>query len=135
MDCIFCKIVRGDIPSFKVYEDDNTLAFLDINPVNHGHTLVISKEHYVNFEDINENELSILIRTVKKIGQALKKGLGVEGYNVQVNNDPIAGQIIPHIHFHVIPRVKDDGLSLWPQSKYGEGEAEGVVKKIKKGLV
>ena len=95
---------------------------------------MISKEHYVNLEEISENDLSILIRTVKKIGQALKKGLGVEGYNVQVNNDPIAGQIIPHIHFHVIPRTRDDGLSLWPQGKYEEGEAVGVVKKIKKVL-
>lgn len=129
--CIFCKIAAGEIPSHKVYEDDDTLAFLDIAPVSCGHILVIPKKHFVNMEDIPEDELSRLIKTVKKAGKAIKDGLAVAGYNANVNNDPVAGQIIPHIHFHIIPRTEGDGLQLWPQSKYKEGEAEEALRKIK----
>jgi histidine triad (HIT) family protein len=131
-ECIFCKIVRADIPSYKVYEDDYTLAFLDIAPISKGHTLVIPKKHYVNFEDIPEEELSAVIKTVKKVGRMLKENFGVPGYNMQVNNDPVAGQIIPHIHFHLIPREEGDGLELWPQGGYDPGEAEEIAKKIRK---
>ena len=131
MDCIFCKIIAGVIPSFKVYEDENVLAFLDIAPVNPGHTLIVPKKHFTNLEEIPEGELCKLAIAIKKIGKAVKDGLGVEGYNVMENNDPIAGQIVPHLHFHVIPRRSGDGLKLWPQGKYGPGEAEEAVKKIK----
>ncbi len=134
MDCVFCKIVVGAIPSYKIYENDHTLAFLDINPVSPGHTLVISKKHYSNLEDIPEKELCEMIKTVKKVGKALKDGLGVEGYNILKNNDPVAGQIIPHNHFHVVPRKKDDNLSQWPQDKYKEGEADNISKKIIKNI-
>ena len=131
MDCVFCKIAAGEIPSHKVYEDDDTLAFLDIAPVSCGHILVVPKKHFQNMEDIPEDELSKLIKTVKKAGKAVKDGLAVAGYNANVNNNPVAGQVIPHIHFHIIPRVEGDGLKLWPQSKYGEGEAEEALRKIK----
>ena len=133
-NCIFCKIVSGELPSYKVYENKYTLAFLDINPVGLGHVLVISKKHYPSIEDTPEEELCEIIKTVKKVGKALKQGLGVEGYNVLKNNDPVAGQIIPHNHFHLIPRKEGDGLHLWPQKKYKEGEAEEVLKKIKIGI-
>ena len=131
MDCIFCKIIAGQIPSFKVYEDENVLAFLDIAPVNSGHTLVVPKKHFTNLEEISKDELCQLAVAIKKVGKAIKDGLGAEGYNVMENNDPIAGQIVPHLHFHVIPRRSGDGLKLWPQGKYGPGEAEEAVKKIK----
>ena len=121
-DCVFCKIVSGEIPSYKVYEDENTLAFLDIQPVSPGHTLVIHKKHFA----------CQLIKTVKKVGKILKKGLNLEAYNVQVNNDPLAGQVIPHVHFHLTPRLPGDGLRLWPQRKYESGEAEAVLAKLKK---
>lgn len=134
MDCVFCKIVKGELPSYKVYEDGHTLAFLDIGPVNYGHTLVVSKKHYANMEEISEKGLKEVIAVVKKIGKALKEGLGAEGYNVGENNDPVAGQIIPHLHFHVIPRSQGDGLALWPQGKYGDGEAEEALNKIKKAI-
>jgi histidine triad (HIT) family protein len=129
--CIFCKIVSGEIPSYKIYEDENTLAFLDIMPVNPGHTLVIPKKHYENIEAIPEEELASLIKVVKKVGSALKNNFGAKGYNLMENNDPIAGQIIPHLHFHLIPRVEGDDLKMWPQGKYGEGEAEAVVVRLK----
>ena len=132
MDCIFCKIIKNEIHSYKVYEDSKTLAFLDIAPINNGHILVIPKKHYKNIEDISEEELYALIKTVKKIGKALKKSLNILGYNVNINNDPIAGQIIPHIHFHIIPRYKNDGLKLWKQGKYKNKEAEKIQNKIQK---
>ena len=134
MECVFCKIVAGEIMSYKVYEDEQTLAFLDIAPVSPGHTLVIPKKHYQNMEEIPADELVHLIVVVQKVGRAIKKSLGVAGYNITENNDPVAGQIIPHLHFHIIPRHAGDGLSLWPQGKYELDEAGQVMEKIKKVL-
>jgi histidine triad (HIT) family protein len=134
MDCIFCKIVNGELKSFQVYEDEHTLAFLDISPVNYGHTLVIPKKHFENLEAITEEELSLLANTVKKVGLAIIKGLGVEGYNVQVNNGSVAGQIIPHLHFHITPRTEGDSLELWTHGKYADGESAEAMEKIKKEL-
>jgi histidine triad (HIT) family protein len=131
MNCIFCKIAKGEIPSNGLYEDDKILAFLDISPVSLGHTLVIPKEHYQSMEEISESELCSLIRVVKIIGENLKKKLNVPGYNVCLNNDPAAGQLIPHLHFHIIPRQEGDGLQPWPQGEYQEGEADKIVAKIK----
>jgi|SRR3989344_2289548 len=133
-DCIFCKIVKGEIPSNKVYEDEKVLAFLDIGPVNKGHALVIPKEHYVNIYDIPENLLKNVIAAVKKVSKAVKKGVNADGINLNMSNDPSAGQVVMHFHMHVIPRFKNDNLKLWPQSKYKEGEAEEVKKKIKENL-
>ena len=131
MFCIFCKIIAGEIPSYKVYEDESALAFLDINPVNPGHTLVVSKKHFVNFEEADEETLCQVIKIVKKIGLSLKKNLAVPGYNVAVNNDPVAGQAVLHLHFHVIPRLDNDGLKPWPHQEYQENQAEEVLNKIK----
>lgn len=128
--CIFCKIITGEIPSYKIYEDDSVLAFLDIQPVNPGHILVISKKHYKNLEEIPEADLKILIVAVKNIGHLLKIKLKADGYNASTNNDPAAGQIVPHIHFHVIPRYVGDGHESWSHSEYAPGEAEEIVKKL-----
>ncbi len=133
-DCIFCKIVSEDLPSHKLYEDDDVLAFLDIAPVHPGHILVIPKKHFKNIEEVPEDILCNLIKVVKKLGLALKNGMGYEAYNIGENNDPLAGQIVPHLHFHVIPRKENDGLQLWPQKEYAEGEAQEVIEKIKKFL-
>lgn len=130
-ECIFCKIVEGDLPSYKVYEDTEVLAFLDIMPNNHGHTLVIPKKHYANFEEIPEELLAKVILVTKKVGKAIKDGLGVKGYNVCQNNDPVAGQMVPHLHFHVIPRIEGDGFEAWPQTPYPEGEDQKTLEKIK----
>lgn len=132
-NCIFCKIVAGEMPGFKIYEDEHALAFLDIAPIRPGHTIVIIKKHYENMEDIPENDLFFLMKALKKVGKSIKDGLGVEGYNIFENNDPVAGQIVPHLHFHIIPRKTGDGLQLfeiWDQRKYNEGEAENVAEKI-----
>ena len=131
MSCIFCKIIAGEIPSYKVYEDENTLAFLDINPVNTGHTLVISKKHVPKIEEDSEEILCQAVKTVKKVGLSLKNNLAAPGYNVLMNNDPAAGQIVPHLHFHVVPRRENDDLSSWPHGRYETGQAEAVLNKIK----
>jgi len=126
--CIFCKIINQEIPSYKVYEDEETLAFLDIKPVNPGHTLVVPKKHYQNIEEISETDLAAVLCTVKRIGRLLKDKLGVPGYNLNCNNDPVAGQIVPHLHFHVIPRHEGDGCISWQQHAYRDQEAEEVIK-------
>src|SRR3989344_1823292 len=123
-ECIFCKIVKGEIPSSKIYENDKVLAFLDIGPVNKGHTLVIPKEHYTNIYDIPEDILKEVVTAAKKISKAIKKGVNADGININQSNDSSAGQVVMHIHFHIIPRFRDDGLKLWPQNKYNEGEME-----------
>jgi histidine triad (HIT) family protein len=128
--CIFCQIASGDIPAYKVYEDDKVLAFLDIKPVNPGHTLVITKAHYQNLEEIPAAELTAIMLAVQKIGRLLKDKLGVAGYNVTENNDPVAGQEIPHLHFHIIPRHAADGHLPWRQSAYAPGQAEAIIKKL-----
>jgi histidine triad (HIT) family protein len=130
MDCIFCKIVKNEIPSYKVFENEHVLAFLDIAPASPGHTLVIPKKHWQNMEDIPEDELQNLILGVKTIGKLLKEKLNIVGYNVLTNNDPVAGQIVPHIHWHIIPRAQDDGLRLLSSGKYKDGEAEEIIKTI-----
>ncbi|MBI4653307.1 HIT domain-containing protein [Candidatus Kuenenbacteria bacterium] len=134
MSCVFCKIIKKELPCYKIYEDKDVLAILDIAPVNHGHTLVISKKHFINLEEIPDEELCKIIKIVKKIGKAIIKGLGVKGYNVNISNNSVAGQVVPHIHFHIIPRIEGDGLSLWPQEKYEKNEAEETLKKIQTNL-
>jgi histidine triad (HIT) family protein len=131
MACIFCQIIQGEIPSYRVYEDAESIAFLDINPTSPGHVLVMPKAHFVNLEDVSEVDLAATMQAVKKVGQSLKTNLGVLGYNVYENNDPVAGQLVPHLHFHVIPRRENDGLQLWPQRQYEPGEAEAILNKIK----
>ncbi len=129
-DCIFCKIVKGELPCSKVYEDENVLAFLDISPVNKGHTLVIPKEHHQNLLDIPEEPLLKLIGAVQKIAVAVTKAVDVEGFNLTQNNGDVAGQKVDHIHFHIIPRKKEDGLKLWEGKSYSPGEVEDIQRKI-----
>jgi len=129
--CLFCKIINGEIPCHKIYKDDQVLAFLDINPVNPGHTLIVPKKHSESLLDTDEQVLDQLINVAKKVGQAVMTGLDYPAFNLIVNNGKIAGQLIPHLHFHVIPRSADDGLKHWPGKKYAEGEAEKIVQKIK----
>lgn len=131
-DCIFCKIIKGEIPSTKVYEDKNTLAFLDINPITPGHLLVAPKEHAEIIEEISEKSLTEAIKVTKKLISVLDQFN--EGTNIGLNNKSAAGQLVPHVHFHVIPRNEGDGLKHWPSQKYDKGQAEAVADKIKRLL-
>lgn len=108
MDCIFCKIVAGEIPSHKVYEDDATLAFLDINPATRGHALVIAKEHAPDLFAIAPDALSATARTVQVVARKLQRIVRPDGINIVQNNGPAAGQVVFHYHTHVIPRWQGD---------------------------
>lgn len=120
-NCIFCKIVAGEIPSAKVYEDTDTLAFMDIGPIVKGHTLVIPKQHFDPITATPEPVLAKLVAVVKKIAQAQMNGLRAEGVNVMQMNGAAAGQVVPHIHFHVIPRFATDGHRWnWAAKKYDD---------------
>jgi histidine triad (HIT) family protein len=134
MDCIFCKIVKGEIPSEKVYEDDSVLAFLDIGPVNKGHTLVIPKKHYETLLDVPDELLGKVAVAVKKVSSAVKKATNCDGISIGMSNYKAAGQLVFHAHFHVMPRFANDGLRLWPQGKYSEGEMKRYGEKIRKAL-
>ena len=103
-ECIFCRIVDGEVPSVRVYEDGEHLAFLDANPRSEGHVLAIPKEHITTLDELGDEEIAKLFVVVKRVAEALKERMGAEGYNVVSNNGEIAGQVIPHVHVHVVPR-------------------------------
>ncbi len=107
-DCIFCKIAEGEIPSKIIFENEFTLAFLDISPISKGHTIIIPKKHYSNLEDITENELCEVYKAVKTLAIRIHKNLKIDGYNIIQNNFAAAGQVIKHFHVHIIPRNLDD---------------------------
>ncbi len=108
-ECIFCKIVAGEIPTNKVYEDENSLAFLDVNPRNPGHTLVIPKKHYETILNVPDNEIGELFKVVKKVAAGVKKATNADGISISQSNFRAAGQVVPHVHFHVIPRFNNEG--------------------------
>ncbi len=110
-DCIFCKIIKGEIPAYKIYEDDFCLAFLDISNDSYGHTLVIPKKHYENIMTCDNSTLSRLIETCKKLGTHYVKDCGFDGFNIFNNNGKSAGQSVMHLHLHIRPRKEGDGLN------------------------
>lgn len=112
MDCVFCKIINNELPSFKVYEDEFVLAFLDISPAAKGHTLVVPKEHFENIFDISENYLEKIIVVAKKISQKMINTGLAEGVNLYEANGVSAEQVVPHFHLHVIPRVSGDDIDF-----------------------
>ena len=134
-DCIFCRIIKGEIPSAKIYESNDVISFLDIAPANKGHALVMPKQHYESFADVPKKITDEMIDVIKKIGAAQKKAIGSGGFNILLNDAKIAGQEIPHSHMHIIPRFANDGLKfIWPQKKYAEGELNQYLEKIKKEI-
>ena len=133
-DCIFCKIIAGEIPAEKVYEDNEILAFLDITPINAGHTLVIPKKHYENLFELPDDILQKISIKLRDLGRAVKEAVGAEGLNIGMNNREAAGQLVPHAHFHLIPRYLSDGYKHWGGRKYKEGEIEKVAKEISKKI-
>lgn len=133
-DCIFCKIIKGEIPCANVYEDKEVIAFLDISPVNPGHTLVVPKKHYETLIDLPDELACKVMKAVKKVVSAVKEAMNADGINILQSNLKPAGQDVFHVHFHIIPRIVGDGLHHWPQNKYKEGQMEEVRKKIEKKL-
>jgi histidine triad (HIT) family protein len=116
--CIFCRIVAGELPCAKVYEDDATLAFMDINPVSKGHTLVVPKTHHDPLTAVPPEVLKQTIMTVQKIAAAQYIGLKAVAINLTQANGELAGQCVPHVHFHLIPRYTGDSQHHWTHGKY-----------------
>ncbi|MCK4983532.1 MAG: HIT family protein [Victivallaceae bacterium] len=134
-NCIFCKIIEGEIPSAKIYEDDLVLAFMDISPINKGHILVIPKEHHHAASGIPEDVGGRMFHIGSRIGVALRRGLDYEGFNLHLADGTCAGQVVMHAHLHVVPRGVEDGFHWnWRHLKYEDNEAQETAEKIKAKL-
>lgn len=110
-NCVFCAIAAGEIPSFKIYEDELSMAYLDINPFSRGHVLVIPKEHTSCLLDTSDEVLAGLISRVKQIAAHVQKELPCDGFNILQNNGEAAGQTVHHLHFHIVPRFSSDAVA------------------------
>ena len=133
-DCIFCKIISGEVSSNKVYEDDDVLAFLDVNPLTRGHTLVIPKKHYVDLFDIPSDEFAKVMQVVKKISIAQKKSLDGQGTNVLHASGGCAQQTVFHFHMHVVARWTDDDIKPFPRPAYKDSKPSLTADILSKTL-
>lgn len=131
-ECIFCRIVGGELPAHVVYEDDDTIAFLDKSPLFKGHTLVVPKAHVVTLMDIAEDQVEPVFRATRRVSIAVRSAMESDGIFNAVNN--LISQSVAHLHVHVVPRNKKDGLRgfMWPRHKYqDDSEASGVALRIR----
>jgi len=134
-NCIFCKIVAGEISSTKIFENEHVMAFLDIAPANKGHCLVMPKNHYETLLDAPNLDLALIIKKSKEIARAMSSALGNQGFNLLVNNKKEAGQVVSHVHVHLVPRFAGDGISFnWKPKKYMNDEIDEFADKIKSFL-
>lgn len=134
MECIFCKIISGSIPSYKVYEDEFVFAFLDIYPCSEGHTVVLPKKHIGLFTEMNEKDASDLFSSVNIISRAVCRAFGLHGMNIGMNVGEVAGQSVPHVHVHIIPRKEgDNGGSMHSivETHQDTGNLADLAKKIR----
>ncbi|MBD3250769.1 MAG: HIT domain-containing protein [Candidatus Pacebacteria bacterium] len=130
-DCLFCQIIEGQKPAYKIYQDEQTLAFLDIFPVAKGHTLVVPKNHFQLVEEGSEQYLAAILPAAKKVAQHLKQKLNWQAANLIINNGKAAGQVIPHLHLHIIPRYSDDQLEFTqPSRQASEEELKQLQQKL-----
>ena len=132
--CLFCKIISGEIPSRRVYEDDQVMAFLDAFPTRPGHTLVVPKGHVETMMDASDACLTSWIRAVQRVAIAVQSATGAQGINLLQNNGSAAGQVIHHLHMHIIPRMMDDGLKMWPGSPINAQEGDVLAEKLRKAV-
>ncbi|MBD5098429.1 MAG: HIT family protein [Clostridiales bacterium] len=133
-DCVFCKIIRGEIPSRKIYEDEHTLSFMDVAMDVDAHILAVPKVHVKNILDCDPDTLTHLMNTVKNISNQLVDKCGYDGVNLLNASDESAGQSVPHFHIHIIPRKKDDGIDAWPAFNGAMRDAEQVYQEIVQGI-
>ena len=132
--CLFCGIIAGTTPATIVLETDEMVGFLDVRPVFKGHTLLVPREHLVTLSDLPESLMVPLLGTAQRVADAITSGLGAQGTFVAMNN--VVSQSVAHLHMHVVPRTKGDGLRgfFWPRTKYAEGEAEEYAAKLRAAL-
>lgn len=132
---IFQKIISREIPAEIVYEDDDTLAFLDIAPNNPGHTLVIPKAHYINIFDVTDEVLTRVMQTVRKIAPSVRDAVNADGVNIQSNHGEAAGQVVFHLHIHIIPRFVSDSLEFtWPKQNISAEEQARIAVAIRANI-
>jgi len=132
---IFDKILSGEIPSYKVYEDDHVLAFLDIGPLSAGHTLLIPKERKVHLHELSEESAAALGRALPRLCRAVLRATGATAYNVLQNNGPAAHQVVMHVHFHIIPKLGERGLGiLWPAGRLDDAAARDLLDRLHRAL-
>lgn len=130
-NCIFCKIAAGEIPSETVYEDEQFRAILDLGPASAGHTLILPKAHFKDVTEISDEYAANVLKVAAKLGKAMKKGLGCEGFNLVQNNGEAAGQTVFHFHMHIIPRYKNDTVNIaWKQNEADEAVIEDIKSKV-----
>jgi histidine triad (HIT) family protein len=137
MDCIFCKIVNGEIPSVKVYEDNKVLAFMDINPINEGHLLIIPKAHAATIHEITEADFLAVMSATRKLAAAVKRALNPDGINLLQLNGKAANQVVPHLHVHIVPRWFGDGVTVsqWELVAGDMEKMKEVAEKIQGEIV
>lgn len=128
--CVFCEIIKGNIPSNKVYEDDTVLAILDLSQTTKGHTLVMPKKHYANFAEIDEEALADLMVKAQRIAKKVVKALNAKGFNILINTNECAGQSVMHLHVHIIPRY-DESDTVKIEFKENSFDLEALAKTIK----
>jgi histidine triad (HIT) family protein len=134
-NCIFCKIISGKIPSAKIYEDEHSLSFLDINPANKGHCLVVPKKHSIDLVGTDDATLGHLLQVSKKVAKAVSLATECSGYNLHISNGKDAGQEVFHLHLHIVPRFLGDGIEFqYGVKSYAETEMKEYQEKIKKFL-
>jgi len=134
-ECIFCKIVSGQIPASVILDTDSVLAFLDIRPIAVGHTLVMLKRHVASLLEVSPDELADLFATVRRVAGAVQNAVEADCFNIEVNDGPAAGQEIPHVHVHIIPRRRGDGISGgWQHTSYQDDELAAIANSIRAGL-
>ncbi|MCH7961511.1 MAG: HIT family protein [Planctomycetes bacterium] len=132
---IFAKIVAGEIPCHKVYEDERVLAFLDLGPLSHGHTLVIPKEAAETLDALSDESAAAIGRALPRICRAVMRATGASAYNVLQNNGSAAHQVVMHVHFHIIPRFQDRGLGIgWEARSLDAEEGAALAEGIRKGM-
>lgn len=131
-NCIFCKIAAGEIPSATIYEDDDFRVILDIEPASKGHALILPKEHYANLYELPEELASKALIVAKKVIASMTEIVGCDGYNVLQNNGEVAGQTVFHFHIHLIPRYKEDDVTIaWSQGKLTDELKAEILSKMK----
>ena len=130
-DCVFCKIVAGEIPCHRVFENERVLAFLDISPLSVGHTVVIPRAHAVRFEQLSVDDAAALAGAIGPLAGRILSAVGWADYNLLQNNGSSAGQVVMHVHFHIIPRRANDGLGFrWNPSPAGPDELSALASRI-----
>lgn len=132
-NCIFCKIMSGEIPSNTIYEDDTFKVILDVNPASKGHALILPKEHYANIYEIDEEVAARAMKLAKKLATHMTKVLDCDGFNILQNNGEVAGQTVFHFHIHLVPRYKDgknDDILKWTHEEFTKEELAAICQEL-----